>query len=536
MKCPTTDKLSQFVDELLVGQELIDIKSHTETCKECQLIIEAFRHEQQFLKETLQTPTLPDDFASLVLEQVEPYKQKSIRLKKAPWKKMLFSAAGVVLAIGVSTSLNPAFAKWIDGLFSSSQVDEGLRVANEAGFVKRLNQEVTDKGLTFKIEDVMADSSRIALSYQILSETGKVKNPYFELGHPQNSITVFDDGGKKLELNNMSWGNQHEYGLIEFSLRDIPTPEQLMVKIQLGELDGRDGNWQLDVPINLKESLQATTTVPLKGKQISFQGVSVNMKEIRFAPSTTEIIYETALTDEAKAELIPKISQLEEQYGKNSLANFGTDIQYHIENEEGKAILHHNTFFNGKGHPSDSGTLQGSGEDIPEDIGHVLWNQSFIPKKDKEKLSFVLDGIFKTEPSDFFIKIKPKELKKHPISFEYEGNFVTIKKAEKDSEFSLRKSLIPIEKKTIFKIEMEGGKEALSSALGVWTLVDQTGKTYETFHSGSILDEKDENGRFKTTTELMTYGLDEVPDELTLKLLSVTRYHELKDKWKVPLY
>ncbi|HYK73861.1 MAG TPA: DUF4179 domain-containing protein [Pseudoneobacillus sp.] len=536
MKCPTTDKLSQFADDLLVESELTAIKNHISQCHDCERIVNIFKDEQQYLKETLQTPTLPDDFASLVLNQVEPYKQNSTRLKNAPWKRIMLSAAGVILAVGVSTTFNPAFAKWIDGLFSSSQVDEGLRVANEAGFVKRLNQEVTDKGIKFKIEDVMADSSRIALSYQILSESGKVKDPYFDLGHPKNTITVLDAQGKKLELNNMSWGNQDDYGLIEFSLRDIAIPEQMMIKIQIGELDGRDGNWQLDVPINLKESLQATTTVPLIAKKTSFQGVTVNLKEIRFAPSSTEMIYETAFTDEAKAELIPKINQLEEQYGKNTLTNYGTDIQYHIENEEGKALLHHNTFFKGKGHPSDSGTLQGSGKDIPGEIGHVLWNQSFVPQKDKDKLTFVLDGIFKTEPSDFSIKIKPKELKKHPISFEYEGNFMTIKKAEKNSEISFKKSLIPIERKTIFKIEMEGGKEALSSALGVWVLVDQTGKTYETFHSGAILDEKDENGRFKTTTELMTYDLDEVPDELTLKLLSVTRYDEVKDKWRVPLY
>ena len=33
----------------------------------------------------------------------------------------------------------------------------------------------------------------------------------------------------------------------------------------------------------------------------------------------------------------------------------------------------------------------------------------------------------------------------------------------------------------------------------------------------------------------MVYGLDEIPEELTLHLVSVTRYEEVKEKWEVPL-
>jgi len=53
---------------------------------------------------------------------------------------------------------------------------------------------------------------------------------------------------------------------------------------------------------------------------------------------------------------------------------------------------------------------------------------------------------------------------------------------------------------------MEGGKELASSDLGVWALVDDKGMTYEALHSGSILNEKDKRGRFKTSIELKVYG------------------------------
>ncbi len=43
-----------------------DIAIHVQNCAECQRIVAAFESEQHFIKETLKTPTLPDDFTALV--------------------------------------------------------------------------------------------------------------------------------------------------------------------------------------------------------------------------------------------------------------------------------------------------------------------------------------------------------------------------------------------------------------------------------------------------------------------------------------
>ncbi|QED46576.1 DUF4179 domain-containing protein [Cytobacillus dafuensis] len=536
MKCPTADKLSQFVDNLLVEQEQSDINTHLKSCNECMRIVEAFKDEQQFLRETLQIPTLPDHFDSLVLDQLEPYKQKAVRRKRTPWKRIMLSAAVVVVAIGLSAALNPSFAQWIGGLFSTEQVDEGLRMAKDAGLVQRVNQEVTNNGITFKVEDVITDSSRVALSYQIINADGDFQDTEIDLDVSQDNITAFDQNGKRIESMGMGWSEGSDYGLIEFSLREQPTVEAMTVKFNFDELNGVKGNWKLEIPINLKEARQFTTTLPLNDKNSSRHGVNINMTEMRFSPSSSEFLYETAFTEEEHAKVKDEVQKLEAKFGEEkvtgaeSLTNYGTAIAYHIENEEGKAI-----YRNYAAHTQSSGTLQSSGSDM-EQLGQIAWNDSFIPQKDKQKLTFVLDGVYKTVPSDFSIKIKPKELKKNPVSFEYEGNFITIKEAKKDNEYSLKKSLMPIEKETSVVIEMEGGREATASELGDWVLVDDKGKTYSTYGGGSILNEKDKNGRYKTSINLKSYDLEEIPEELTLHLLSVTRYDEVKDKWKVPLY
>lgn len=535
MNCPTIDKLSQYVDNLLTEQELVDLNTHVKGCNDCKQIFEDLNEEQKFLIETLQTPALPDDFASTILDQLEPYEKQP---KKTVWKRGMLVAAGVVLAIGLSTTLNPSFAKWVGGLFATDQVDEGLKMATNAGLAERVNREVTDQGLTLRVEDVVADSSWVALSYQIVNKDGKIQDSYIELDDLKNKIFASDQNGKRLEGVGIGWQDGSDYGLIEFSLREHEAIEEVNVKFELVELNGKKGNWELEIPVDLKERNKFTTTFSLNDAKTSMKGVDIHMKEVRFAPSSSELLYETSFSKEERTKLEKGIKELKENFSEeivNSFTNYGTAIQYHIENEEKKAVYYHNSFLEGKGHPSDSGVLQGSGADLGQ-IGQVAWNESFIPQKEDGKLTFVLDGVVKTVPSDFSIKIKPKELKNRPVSFEYEGNFLTIKEADKNLKFSLRKSLKPIDIENIFTIKIEGGKEAGSSDLGAWAVVDNKENAYLMYHSGSILDEKDENGRYKTNFNIKSYDIDEVPEELTLHLLSVTRYEKAGDKWEVPLY
>lgn len=534
MKCPTVDMLSRYADSLLNDEEYNEIHIHVKGCHDCLHVVKAFEAEQLFLKETLQTPSLPDDFASVILDQVEPY--KPVRNKKIRWKPFLLPAAVVILTFGLTASFSPSFAEWIGGLFATEKVDEGLQIASDAGFVKRVDLEVTDKNVTFKVEDVIADSSRVAFSYQILNHASKPQDTYLDFGDSKNEISAFDQNGNMLNISSMSWSDSDEYGLIEFSLREQESLEKITLKLNLVEINGVKGQWELDIPVDLKESLEHTTKLALEDAKTTHHGVEVQMKEVRFAPSSNEIIYETAFTEEEKVKIKEQVQSLEENFGKenvHSFTQYGTAIQYHLEDEQSKPIYYHNSFIDGKGHPSNLGMLQGTG-DHTGGFGRTKWNESFIPAE--EKLTFVLDGVIKTVPSDFSITIKPAELKKKPVSFEYEGNYITISDVKMQSKYSLRKSIIPIQKETLLKIEMEGGKEALSAELGSWMLEDENGKHYLTFHSGSILDEKDENGRFKTTNELTVYNMDEVPEELTLHLISVTRFHKVNEKWEVPLY
>lgn len=537
MNCPTIDELSKYVDDLLTEKESDWVQVHVENCSHCQEVVAAFLEEQRFVVETLQNPELPDDFADNVLEQLEPYEQKTFR-RKAPWKKVMLSAAGVVLAVGLSAALSPSFAQLIGGFFSTEQADEGLRLAMEEGLAERVDLAVEDQGVTLKVEDVMADSSRITLSYQVL-KNGKTKNTYLEEGDSANRVIALDSNGNEIGQLGYSWWDGGDYGVYEFSLRDQEELDRLTVRFDIVELNGVRGSWKLDVPIDLKEKRQLTKTLALEDASITTNGVKVDLQKAQKAPSSTELFYETSFSEEELTRVEKARNDFVLRFGAENVEDlvyqYETAIAYHLEDESGTALYSWNTWTEEEGHAVDTGMLQGTSERLGT-LGHLKWVNSFVPKKEQPNVAFVLDGVYKTEPVDFSVKIRPNELRKKPFSFEFEGNHLTVVKAKNETNFYLRKSLMPIAKEETFVIEMEGGKEVGASELGGWLITDDKGNVYSSGLSGSILDEKDENGDFKVGMQLTLPKLKEVPEELTLHLFSVKRYEPVAEPWEVPLY
>ncbi|QFG00038.1 DUF4179 domain-containing protein [Psychrobacillus glaciei] len=527
MNCPKEDKLTQYVDDLLTEQEHAQLNIHLKTCDNCRGIVQLFKDEQQFLIETLQTQTLPDNFASLVLEQLEPYVPKIARRKSRPWKRALLLAAGIVFALGLTATLSPTFAQFIGGMFSTEQVDKGLRMAAEKGLEERVNLEVNDQGLTLKVEDIFVDSSRVAISIQIIDENGIAQRPNINDSNRNNRISVTGYNGK----NNIGIGYHmdrgRDYNLIQVPLNEDDL-ENITIKLNFVEMNGKIGKWKLEVPVDLTNSSLYTTSTPLNNMTKNIDGITINLKEIQFASSSTTLLYETSFLMEEQAVIDEQVKSIVEKFGED-VSTFGiynTFIHYHLENEQNKSIFKHHPFFTNQ--PWDNGLILSSGRNGGL-LGYTVSKESFVPQKVDSKLTFVLDGVYKSVPSNYSVKFNPKKIKDVPVSFEYEGNLVSITNAELQTSVKQGDS-------SILQIVMEGRKEDDAAELGVWALMDDTGKSYVRLANDSTKTEKENNNSYKRTINFLTDGLEETPKELTLHLLSVSRYQELQDKWKVPLY
>lgn len=522
----SADKLSKYVDDLLNEEEKAEVAEHIKHCSPCKEVVQLYKEEEKFMKETLLTPSLPDDFANKVIAQLEEKKGKK---RKSFPKRFATAAAGIIVAIGLSATISPTFAEWIGSIFQTERVDEGLRMATEAGLVIEVNEEVTDQGYTLRVEDVVADSSRIAIAYQVL-KNGKIIDPYVDNLHA--SIQVLGANGNNLDVGiGWSWQSVNEYGIVEIrhSELDEEIDDEIVVSFDLKELKGVAGNWKLDIPIHLQETKKYTESLDLENKKLTSHGVEITMKEIEFAPSSVEFNYETTFTDEEKRAVEEKMKKVKEKFNgeldESSIPRLNSEIEYHLENEQ-KEVLYQRHSFIGET-TSNVRMLQGLGRD-GDKLGHTIWKESFIPLKEKENMTFVLDRIIKRELADFSISFKTDDVNKRPLTFEYEGNVLTIKEAKLKRENGMFGE-------KAFTIEMEGGKEKDSSYIETWVLVDENGNVYESFGSSSILDEVDEYGRNKMSYTLR-FSIDHVPDEVTLHLLTVMRAYDVEERLEFPLY
>lgn len=522
MNCPTVDKLAQFTDNLLSKEEQYTIEMHVDSCKSCSKVVDAFKEENRFIEETLQTPMLPENFTDLILEQVEPYrKPKKLRLN-ATWKRVAVSAAGLVLAVGIGATVNPSFAQFLGGLFSTDQVDDGLKMAADAGLIQRVDLQVEDQGLTFVVEDVIADSSRVSLSYKILNKNGKPMDTDLKFHESGNTVTASDQIGREIGQWGTSWQEGSDYGNIEFTMSNHSEAENVTIQFDLVEINGVKGNWKLDVPVDLQENRKLTKMVDLKNATSVHHGVQVQLKKLQTAPSTAALYFETKFTSDELQKFEAAKSKLEDKFGKNIMNSLvlgdSTEIMYHIENEDGKVI-----YSTERTESEASGMLQGSGEDIGA-AGGTKWVNSFVPKNE-DQLTFVLDGVYKTEATDISKTFKPDSIKKHPVVFDFKGNQLTV--------HSVKKPLFGEDKSVIVKLK--GGMESLDASFGDWIAVDGEGNSYPTTYSGSVLNETDENGRHIAKFDLQLIGLEEVPEDLTLHLVSTRSYYPVENQWKVPL-
>ena len=75
---------------------------------------------------------------------------KRKRRPRKKWKRMTLISGGNGVSDRFRPTVNASFAEWVGGIFSTEQVDEGLRIATDADLTERVNLEIADNGLRLK--------------------------------------------------------------------------------------------------------------------------------------------------------------------------------------------------------------------------------------------------------------------------------------------------------------------------------------------------------------------------------------------------
>jgi hypothetical protein len=450
-------------------------------------------------------------------------KGRLIRKDASFWKLAVGAAALLILLSAVLLHSVPTLAETLRSLFSRGNVDIGLLRAQEFGLVEHPNIKVKDKGYTVKIDEAVADPTRVIIALQLFGPDGKHDRDRLVLT-PENTIKIKDEQGKEVgRIYDMGMTNDFYY-FVAFFPEPLQT-DRILIEGRLTQLGNKmhnipllPGRWNFDFSIDMKEAKKRTTITQLEGSYTAPDGMTVRLKRMTRMVQGVRFEFDTELSKEA---LTRSPGELWKQQ----------DLRFHFEDMQGAEIHSVNTR---KGSSRDSLMTQSR---LPGDKpGLMHWSYTFKYLPQDSPYTFVFDGYYVSERDNASIMFEPSKLKEQPVPFRFDGD-----------ELMLRDFTVASPPNTNGK--EEEGALSLDGRLrnefrnSVWLLNDLNGKEYTLSMRGASTTEasgwKDGyivlgGAQLDGLYEFRAPGLTVIPDRLRLTRTVVDRLYTNVD-WSVPM-
>lgn len=559
MRCMKSDQIIAYLDDQLSLIESRELEAHIERCPFCTANLQGLIESDDEASAERVELLIPDTFTQDVLQKIERLEHMPSLNETTPipnsinWKarsvlimkKMTIAVAGLTVTIAVGTFVSPTFANYVNSLFQHEQkVDNGMIEAGKHGFTTPLGLKVTDQQITFAVKEVLADPLRIAVLSELTDQNGKrldkdrIEEVDVKLTDEKGKAIFDEDGGYSFKM-------QGDYVIIKQELTELiarnkKIPDSMQMEIAITMIDGKAGNWNIVVPIDMKKSKAASKTVKINQQYQTSSGVVVDLRRADFVPSGTLV----SLDLKATAQRTQQIKDLIRENGlpttdpkagewsikhdvSHALASL--ELAYTLRNEKGEVVaawddldtdglkISKNTIING---------ITGEGED-----NYISLFHSFLPLKEKA-LTFTLEKVYSHEPAAFAQHVSLSALTTKPMETDYEGNRIaftdylvkTDKKEVKVNDMPVREtgSVIAFTAQLAHDVVDVDG----------WQAMDKDGRTYDVEVTKNAEWTKD--GNVSMTGLLILPDLPRNTKELTLTYAMTMKQH--KEHWEVPIH
>ncbi|WP_414851629.1 DUF4179 domain-containing protein [Brevibacillus sp. IT-7CA2] len=523
------------------------LEQHAEYCPQCQRKLQEW--VDHMLEEEISAypeVPVPDTFTDEVMSKLfeaaparMARKHSSLTRRQRGWdivKKTGIVVAGLTALVVTGTVVSPTFANYVNSLFQiEKDADNGMKNAVDKGFVQKLEKKVTDQGITFEAKEVMADSMRIAVIYDLYDQSGKQisKNDHFL------DADLIDSTGKNwLEEEGPSWGAYGKYFIAEQPLNTIfesveATPNQLTLKLELTEIAGKSGKWSLEIPIDMKKAKEATKTVVFQDTAFhSPLGMEIELEKIEFSPSATRVMLETTLAKSAYIEverereevtLEGEKTKITEKYNDPILS--GDDIAFEITNEKGDVVAAWDKTLLDEGISKEKNVLTLSGM-VGKSLGDygMKWWHTFGPIHGEQKLKLQLQKIYETKRASSKFDLAPTELSKKAATFKDESDSTFM-----FSSFSLESGSGDKPGMAVLTVEGTLGKGVVEASS--WSVKDENGQSYPARLKTNSTRDKD--GRVHVKGKLEILRMEKQPKNLSVTYKEYAVEHDVN--WEVPI-
>lgn len=534
MKCLSPFEIEQYILSTPTSQPLEKV-DHIAACAHCNLIYHALLEEQEEWSQALFEEKLPDSFTAQVMASIEFVELEKVavpdRKRKNPkiLKSLRIAMGAALLLIVLSAVILysvPSLAETLRSLFVKNNMDIGLLRAQEFGLVEHPNIKVKDKGYTIKIDEAVADPTRVIIALQLFGPNGKHdrKRLVFADG---NRIEVKDDQGKVVgELYDMGFTDDFYYMIVNFS-EPLQT-DQIRIEGHITELGSKrknsptlKGDWNFNFSMDMTEANKQTTSTPLMGSYTSPDGLTVTLKSLTHMVQGVRFEFDKKLSEEA---LSRSPGELWKQQG----------MKFHFENSAGEEIQS----VNPRKSPSKSFVMSSSS--IPGDKpGQMHWSYTFPTLPQDTPYTFVFDGYFVPEKDGSSVQFEPSKLKEHPIPFDFDGDELKLFDFTVESPPNTNSN----EKEGSLHFSGKFRNEFMNSE---WIFKDVAGKEWPLTGRGAysprgsgwkdgyieIVESQSDNKKY--FFQFRAAGLTKIPNQLQLIRTIVNRLYTNVD-WSVPI-
>lgn len=223
----------------------------------------------------------------------------SIKNKRRASKKIAI-AASLVVIMGISSIVitKPAWAMNIPIIGDLIQNNLINNNSNYKDYIQAVGTTKSEQGIDITFESAVADRNVLNLSFVVKNNNESIVNNYTDAMLIPTSLKVngksaSTGAGASFEmidentirvLKNISW----DYGKL---------PNRLNIDIEISEMFGKKGNWDVSFALDSKE-IDENTYVEKLDKVINANGFEYDMEEIIITPLTTSIEYSSEYKDD----------------------------------------------------------------------------------------------------------------------------------------------------------------------------------------------------------------------------------------------
>ncbi|WP_340034494.1 DUF4179 domain-containing protein [Paenibacillus sp. FSL E2-0202] len=534
MRCLNSYEIEEYILSKSILRDQA-VAEHMATCTHCNMIYEAELEEQAEWSQAMYEERLPDSFTAQVMASLEQVELEEFtptqRNRKHPKRNKLlrlFMGAALLLVVLSAVILYsvPTLAETLRSLFVKNNMDIGLLRAQEFGLVEHPNIKVKDKGYTIKIDEAVADPTRVIVALQLFGPDGKHDKKRLAL-NDGNSIAIKDDQGKVVgELYDIGFTSDFYYLIANFT-EPLQT-DRITVEGHITEMGSErkniptlKGDWNFNFSMDMTEANKQTTSMPLTGSYTSPDGLTVTLKKLTHMVQGVRFEFDTQLSEEA---LTRSPGELWKQQG----------LKFHFEDTAGEEI--HSV--NARKFPNKNSVMSYS--NLPGATkGLMHWSYTFKYLPQDTPYTFVLDGYFIPEKDGSSVQFEPAKLKEQPIPFAFDGDELMLNdftvESSPDNNVSAKEGVLH------FRGRLRN--EFLNSE---WIFKTLDGKEYKLTEQGAFTTKgvgwkdgyiefiESQSNNQKKYFQFRADGLTQIPEQLQLVRTINNRMYSNVD-WSVPI-